>query len=300
LRWAELEGREAALGRQRQQLSQQRPILRRGRGKHRRQLIQLRLGRVLALERGGARKLCDDRVEGAVLVVRRAEIAHAGIRFAPDTFLKGGGEAGLPDARLARKQHHAAFTTFRALPLAPQKVDLLLTSDKRRQHRPMQRLEPAFDGALAKHLIGVHRLRNAFRLDRAEIAALEQIAEQQPCLWPNHDRAGFCDTLQAGGEVRRLAHDAALLAFTGGDQVADDNLPGANADANSQRIGRLEPPDSVNESQAGPHRLLGVVLVRLRVAKVNQHPIAHVLGDKAVETGGRFGDAAMIDANDVA
>jgi hypothetical protein len=62
----------------------------------------------------------------------------------------------------------------------------------------------------------------------------------------------------------------------------------------------LEPPNGINESQAGPYRLLGIVLVRPRVAEVHQHPIAHVLGDKAVEVGDRIGDAAMIHADDLA
>jgi hypothetical protein len=97
-----------------------------------------------------------------------------------------------------------------------------------------------------------------------------------------------------------LAHDAALLAFAGGDQVADDDLPGANADTNPQRLRRLGPPDRINESQAGPYRLLGVVLMRLWVAEVHQHPIAHVLGDKAVEAGDRVSDATMIRADDLA
>src|SRR5262249_28644530 len=142
-----------------------------------RQLVQPYLGRVLALEPGGAFELRDDRVECAISVVRRAEIAQAGVRLARDPLLQGGTEAGLANARLARKQHHAAFASFRAMPLAQQEVDLLLTPDERREHRPMQRLEPAFDGALANHLVGVDRPRKALHLDGTEIAAFEEIAD---------------------------------------------------------------------------------------------------------------------------
>jgi hypothetical protein len=39
----------------------------------------------------------------------------------------------------------------------------------------------------------------------------------------------------------------------------------------------LEPSYGVNESETGPCRLLGVILVRLRVAEIHKHPIAHVL-----------------------
>ena len=298
----ELERREATCGRQRQQLGQQRHVLlgRRAQREQRRQLVQLRFGRVLALEPGCTLKLRDDRMKRAVLVVRRAEIAKAGVRLVPDPLLQGGGETGLADARLAREQHYATFTALRAIPLPLQYADLLLTAHERCERRPVQRLEPTFDSALANHLEGVHRLRKAFHLDGAEVAVLEEMAQQTLRLRPDHDRAGFGQSLQARGEVRRLAHDAALLAFAGGDQIADDHQPCVDSDTNLQRLGRLKRPDSAYQSKAGPHRPLGIVLVRLRVAEVHQHPIAHVLGDKPVEAGDRIGDTAMIGADDLA
>src|SRR5215472_7778478 len=107
------------------------------------QLVQLHLGRVLALEPGGALELRDGRVECAVLVVRGAETAQAGVRLVLDPLVQGGGETRLANARLAREQHHPTFTIFGAMPLAQEQVDLFLTPDQRREHRPVQRLEPA-------------------------------------------------------------------------------------------------------------------------------------------------------------
>ena len=54
-------------------------------------------GRVLALKPGGA---FDERVECAVLAVRRAEIAHADVRFVLDPLLQGGDKTrnGVADA----------------------------------------------------------------------------------------------------------------------------------------------------------------------------------------------------------
>src|SRR4029077_13945179 len=118
--------------------------------------------------------------------------------------------------------------------LALEQVYLLLTPDQRREHCSVQRLEPTLDGTHANHLVSMHRLRKALHLDGAQIAALEEIAEQPPGLRPDHDRAGFGKRLQAGGTVRRLAHDAALLSFIGGDQVADDDLPRTDADTHPQ------------------------------------------------------------------
>ena len=48
------------------------------------QLVQLCLGRVVAREPGGAFELVDERIERAVLVMRRAEIAQAGMRLGFD------------------------------------------------------------------------------------------------------------------------------------------------------------------------------------------------------------------------
>jgi hypothetical protein len=185
------------------------------------------------------------------------------------------------------------------MPVALQKVDLLLTPDERRGRRPVQRLKPAFDSALTNYLIGMDRLWKAFHLDGAKIAVFEEIAEELPRLRSDHDRVGFAKSLQPSGEVRRLAHDAAFLPFAGGDQIANDDMPGANADANPQWLGLLELPDSVDERKTGSHCLLRIVLVRLRVAEIHQHAIAHVFGDKAAEMGDPIGNTPMIRSNDL-
>src|SRR4051794_31685103 len=129
------------------------------------------------------------------------------------------------------------------MPVSLQQIDLLLTPDQRRRRRPMQRLEPAFDGALTNHLIRMDRLRKAFHLDGAKITIFEKIADQLPRLRPDHDRVGFSKSLQPGGEVRRLAHDAALLPIAGGDQIANDDLSGADADTNPQWLRLWESPN---------------------------------------------------------
>ena len=74
----------AVAGRERQQLGQQRHVLRgrRGRRQQRLQLPEPRLRRIAAREPGRALELRDDRVQRAVLAVRRAEVAQSG-RAAP-------------------------------------------------------------------------------------------------------------------------------------------------------------------------------------------------------------------------
>ena len=49
-----------------------------------------------------------------------------------------------------------------------------------------------------------------------------------------------------------------------------------------------------------PDRPLGIVLMRLRVAEIDQNAIAHVLGDKAIEAPDGIRDGAVICADDLA
>ena len=45
------------------------------------------------------------------------------------------------------------------------------------------------------------------------------------------------------------------------------------------------------------NRALGVVLVGLRIAEINQHAVAHIFGDETVETSNRLRRAAVIGAD---
>jgi len=45
---------------------------------------------------------------------------------------------------------------------------------------------------------------------------------------------------------------------------------------------------------------LGIVLVRLGIAEINEHAIAHILGDKTAKAADGVGDAAMVGADDLA
>jgi hypothetical protein len=90
--WREIEGWVPAGGRDRQQIGQERHIVdgRRGRREQRLQLLEPRLGRVVAFEPGRAGELADDRVQGIIAVVRRAEAAQPGVRLVPEPFLQRG------------------------------------------------------------------------------------------------------------------------------------------------------------------------------------------------------------------
>ena len=165
-----------------------------------------------------------------------------------------------------------------------QQVDLLVAADQPGQRRSAQCLEPARDDARTQHLPSRHRRGDALDLDGAEIAVLEEIADQPARARGDDDRVRLGQGLQPGGEVRRFADDRLLLRRAFADQIADDHQPGGDPDARLQLDGfDIEATDSVDDAQPRPDRPLGIVLMRSRVAEIDQNAVAHVLGDKAVE-----------------
>src|SRR5205085_4897822 len=102
----------------------------------------------IARKPGGMFELDDERVERAVLMMRRAEIAQAGMRFASDLLGESSSKPRLADARLTRDQHHPPFAGLCLLPAAGKQLDFLVATDERRRPRA-QGFEPAQHPALA-------------------------------------------------------------------------------------------------------------------------------------------------------
>jgi hypothetical protein len=50
------------------------------------------------------------------------------------------------------------------------------------------------------------------------------------------------------------------------DEIADNHETGGDADANSQSLGCGQPSNRIHESEARPHRPLGITLMRRRAA----------------------------------
>ena len=92
-----------------------------------------------------------------------------------------------------------------------QQLKLLVAADQRVSDRVVQCLEPAADGSLLQHLPDLHRPRDTLQLDTAEIGAVEQTADLLACRGVDDDAVVAGQTLQAGGEIGRLA-DRRLLS----------------------------------------------------------------------------------------
>jgi hypothetical protein len=133
----------------------------------------------------------------------------------------------------------------------------------------------------------------------AEVAQPEQIADQVAGDAGEDDLPGFRKSLQARREVGGLADHRLLLRRALADQIADDDKPGRNANADGEplRSTGLQTRHRRCYFQPGAHRPLGVVLMRPRIAEIGQHPVAHEFGDKTVVARDDAGNSVLIGAD---
>ena len=107
--------------------------------------------------------------------------------------------------------------------------------------------------------------------------------------------------MQAGGKVRCLAYDRLLLGRALADHVADDHQTGGDADARLELYRfDLDAADRFDRSQSRSHRPLGIVLMGLRVAVIDQDAVAHVPRYEAVGVRDNPRHRAVIRGDDIA
>src|SRR5215471_19212640 len=195
------------------------------------------------------------------------------MRLGLDAFRQRGGQARLANTRLTGDQHHPPFAELCLLPAPQQEVELLVAANERRGPRT-QCLKAADDPALADHTPGRLWFGKTGERLRPEILDLEQGPDLSPGAVGNDQGAGPGQRLQAGGEVGRLADHASLLRGTRADQIANDDETGGDANPNVQRLLYGEPADRVDHREPGTDRPLGVILMRLGIAEINEHAVA--------------------------
>jgi hypothetical protein len=126
---------------------------------------------------------------------------------------------------------------------------------------------------------------------------LEQAPHEPPCRLADHHRARLRKRLQPGCEVRRFAHHR--VPVTPAPEVADNNVAGRDADARLEHRtgGRPQGCYRLHQLEPGAHRPLGVVLMRLRPAEVNQGAVAHVSRHVPIPAPHDLGHTGLIGAD---
>ena len=95
----------------------------------------------------------------------------------------------------------------------------------------MKCLEPALDSSLVDHLPGRHWLRQAPQCDQSKIPAVEETTDQSACRGIDNDAVGFSKSLQASGQIRRLANRGLLSCLARANRLANNHQAGGNPDA---------------------------------------------------------------------
>ena len=192
-------------------------------------------------------------------------------------------QARFADSGLTGNKGDLPASLLRLPPAREHELEFLTPADERCQPCAVQRLEPAFSVAFPEDAPSPHRFRETLERGWRERGELEQIADEAPRPIGYDHRAGLGEPLQPRRQVRRLSCDASLLRLARADKIADDHQPGGDSNARVERLasGCVELSDAFDQRQAGPDRTFGVIFVGLRIAKVDEHAVAHEFGDVA-------------------
>ena len=227
--------------------------------------------------------MLHNREQRAAAEVGRALEQHGSYRFACQAIAQGLADARLADAGLARQQHDLAFAVAGERPALQQQRDLAVAADKLDQTLHVLGLEARRGGALAEHAPRLLRRGEAFELEPPQRFERERLAEQLARVVGKHDFTRLGLRLQPRGEIRRLAAGRTLSRRRADADLADDDPASGDADA-GLKFGvavealRLE---RLNDAQCRARGARRIVLVRLRIAEVNQHAVAEELRDVA-------------------
>ena len=145
------------------------------------------------------------------------------------------------------------------------------------------------------------RLGKAGERLRPEIGEFEQPADLPARAVGDDNRVRLREPLHAGGQVRGLADDPTLLRDAPTPIRSPTTTSPVAMPIRTRKVTRPERRRNRRDHrEPGAHRSLGIVLMGLRIAEIDQHPVAHVFRDKAVKAADRIGDRAVIGADELA
>ena len=134
---------------------------------------------------------------------------------------------------------------------------------------------------------GLSLLRDALQRVGAEITVVELSLQQRLGRGGDHDAVGRREALQARGKIDGFTDSGVALFGALPNEIADHDEAGRDPDADGRRMaerttrldragGRQHPHDL----EPGAHRALGIVLMRGRIAEIDQNAIADEAGGK--------------------
>ncbi len=193
-------------------------------------------------------------------------------------------EARFARARLARDAHHLSMAALGLLAQLVQNRHLALAADERRQAPAAEDGLIRLGGAEPEQPIRLDQLRLALDLGRSQGLGLDLAMDQPPRRLADQDRARLGDLLQAGRQVRGVAHGGVVGAevvanAADHDPAGIETHPDLELDAVAlAQLGVLV-ADRLLETQGRQDGAAGVVLVRDRRAEQGHEAVAQELVD---------------------
>ena len=242
-------------------------------------------------------QVVDDRIEGAVGMVRGTVQRQARRALSHHTLGQRAHQARFANPRLAAEQHHLAQTVAGLGPALQQQRHLRLPAHQGGEPAGGGHVQATLRGAFPHHLGDPHRRVNALERMHPPVLADKVPLHQASGGLTEHHRIRLCQALQAGGQVRRVAQGQAFAPVATAD-VAHHHRPGMDTQAHGQvhplvlDQPRVQHRHGLYNAQSGAHGALRIVFVGLRIAKVDEQAVAQILRDrpgKALDDGGAGG-----------
>ena len=156
--------------------------------------------------------------------------------------------------------------------------------------------------SLAQHPIYRHRRVHPLERLRAQLLTPHIAIDQAPGGGADHHRIGFRQPLQPCRQIRRVPEGQAFVPSPTA-HLPHDHQTGVNAHPHGQPSAGIvhqaarERRYGCDQRQSGAHGTLGVVLMRLGIAKIDQQPIPEVLRNMAVKALDDRGASVLVGAH---
>ena len=232
-------------------------------------------------------QMVDDRIQGAVGMVRgtvqrqaRCPLRHHALGQHPH-------QTRFANPRLAAEQHHLAPAVAGLRPALPQQRHLCLPAHQRGEPAGGGHIQATLRRTFPHHLDNPYRRVNALERLHPPVLADKVPLHQAGGGVTEHHRVGRGQALETRGQVRGVAQGQVFVPSTAAHLPHHDE-PGVDPDPHREPDSlvldepRIERPHRRQQLQAGAHGALGIVLMRLRIAEVDEQPIPQILGDMAL------------------
>src|SRR6516162_2662010 len=255
--------------------------------------------RILVANARRAFEVAQHRVERAVGMVGRALQTDLGMGLASNAGQHGLAEARFAEPRLAGQQKQLALSGNAHRPTVEHECQFGVTADERGGGWVAGGAEAAGVVMSGDHLPSWNALADALQSQRIYRFELEQIGDQRAGAGGDDHAVARSDGLQAGSEIGSFAEHGLLGSGAYGDRIPDHNHTAGDADTTTdfESLDRSKRGHRRSDVEPRAHGAFGIVLVRLRIAEIDENAIAHEFRYETIITGDAARDLMLIGVN---